>query len=48
MRVALLAAMISLTSAVDVKSQAALIPRPDTLGANFDAARPGKGTPQDY
>jgi hypothetical protein len=24
------------------------IPRPDTLGANFDAAKPGTGTPADF
>jgi hypothetical protein len=30
------------------QSQAAVIPRPDTLGANFDADSPGQGTPSDY
>jgi len=30
------------------QGQAALIPRPDTLGANFDANSPGQGTPEDY
>src|ERR1051325_437434 len=29
-------------------AQKAEIPRPDTLGANFDHTTPGKGTPSDY
>jgi hypothetical protein len=29
-------------------AQKATIPRPDTLGANFDASKPGVGTPGDY
>lgn len=31
-----------------VSAQRVELPRPDTLGANFDASRPGHGTPADY
>jgi hypothetical protein len=35
-------------SSTPAAAQQALVPRPDTMGANFDAASPGTGTPADY
>ncbi len=44
----MLAAVLMLTSGLAAQGQGALISRPDTLGADFDASTPGQGTPEDY
>lgn len=43
-------ALMTALSAVPIAAgaQAVVIPRPDTLGANFAADHPGRGTPSDY
>ena len=38
----------ALLHASNALAQTAQIPRPDTLGARFDHATPGQGTPDDY
>ena len=43
-----LACLISLFATNLVLGQNAVIPRPDTLGANFDHTSIGKGSPSDY
>jgi hypothetical protein len=43
-----LACIVSLFTTSSALAQNAEIPRPDTLGANFDHTAIGKGTPSDY
>jgi hypothetical protein len=40
--------LLFLPVAASISAQAPAIPRPDTLGANFDHSTPGRGTPADY
>ena len=44
----IIVSLFLLSGATRISAQAPEIPRPDTLGANFDHSSPGKGTPVDY
>jgi hypothetical protein len=44
----LLLLLLATAAPLPASAQQAIVPRPDTLGANFDADAPGTGTPADY
>jgi hypothetical protein len=47
-RAVLFSLLATAAACLPAAAQHAVVPRPDTLGANFDAATPGTGTPEDY